>query len=242
LTNIVWLKTPTKAPNLPMKRVIADCYAAIQPDDALMARWIREINKLNDRGALTPEDYYFMRFSDEACKALMEFSLGDPDAVSEGTIPEILQRAKRIITEETEQRLKAVNQNLSDEIARRKASEEEIQSTKNINDKKEMDRLSNLRIRANRLARNATRILRVLSFLILILGLIISSPWELIISLDLSRLIQFVPNLAVTLLFTIMLILNFVNQFWGVSLNALINTIEVKISNKAFAYLKSLTE
>lgn len=242
LTNIVWLKTPTKAPNLPMKRVIADCYAAIQPDDALMARWIREINKLNDRGALIPEDYYFMRFSDEASKALMEFSLGDLDAVSEGTIPEILQRAKRKITEETEQRLKEVNQNLSDEIARRKASEEEIQSTQNKNDKKEMDRMSNLRIRANRLAKIATRILRVLSFLILILGLIISSPWELIISLDFSRIMQFVPNLAIALLFTIMLILNLVNQFWGVSLNALINSIEVKISNKAFAYLKSLTE
>lgn len=242
LTNIVWLKTPTKAPNLPMKRVIADCYAAIQPDDALMSRWIREINKLNDRGVLTTEDYYFMRFSDEARKALVEYSLGDLDAVSEGTVPEILQRAKKIITEETEQRLLAVNQNLTNEITRRKAYEETIQSTKDQIDKKEMNRISNLRMRANHLAKTATRILRALSFLILILGLIISSPWELIISLEFSRVMQFIPKLSIALLFAIMLILNFVNQFWGVSLNALINTIEIKISNKAFAYLKSLTE
>lgn len=242
LTNIVWLKTPTKAPNLPMKRVIADCYASIQPDDALMGRWIREIEKLNKKGDLSAEDYYFIRFSDEARRALVEYSLGNPDVISEGTIPEILQRAKRIITEEAEQRLTQSQIDLSDEITRREAVEKEIAQISQSNNHKEIDRLSRIKYRANKLAKIFAISLRFLSFIFLIAGLLISLPFDLLGLKDLSIAIQSFPRFILPCLIAIMLVLNFVNQFWGVSLNAFINNIEVIIGNKIFSILKSLTE
>ncbi len=223
LTNIVWLKTPTKAPNLPMKRVIADCYAAIQPNDALIGRWIHEIEKLNKRGDLSVEDYYFMRFSDEARRTIVEYSLGNPEIISEGTVPEILQKVKRIITEEAEQRVSKSKNDLADEVQRRKAIEKEITEITQRNDQKEFDRLSSLRIRANRLAKVIAMVLRISSFIILVAGLLMSIPFELLGVNKFPQIFQYLPRLILPSLIGLMLILNLVNQFFGVSLNAFIN-------------------
>jgi len=40
---LLWLKKPTQAPTLPMKQVIADCYAALDPPQALWTRYLEEI-------------------------------------------------------------------------------------------------------------------------------------------------------------------------------------------------------
>jgi hypothetical protein len=92
-TTIAWLKTPLSAPDLPRRRVIADSLAALQPTPALWRRYKLAIKRARDKGDVTYEQYAVLRHSGPAKRALMDVTLGDVEAYTEGTIAEILERA-----------------------------------------------------------------------------------------------------------------------------------------------------
>jgi hypothetical protein len=75
-------------------KIIADAYAALNPPDALWKEYLEEIDRLNTTGRISAEDYHLLRFSMEAKGALMAITLGDPEAFTEGTVDEILERAR----------------------------------------------------------------------------------------------------------------------------------------------------
>ena len=77
VTNLVWLKSPTVAPNLPRKRLIADCYAAIQPGEHLWMRYLTTIDRLEEEGKITSDQYFVLRHSIQAKSELMDLTLGD---------------------------------------------------------------------------------------------------------------------------------------------------------------------
>lgn len=92
-TTMVWLKRPLGSPNLPRKRIIADCYAALNPSDRLWRKYLSEIVRLFERGDIGKEDYDLLRLSNDARMALMDITLGDEDVFAEGTVDQVLQRA-----------------------------------------------------------------------------------------------------------------------------------------------------
>lgn len=94
LTNLLWLKKPFAAPDLPRKRLIADCFAAAQPSDELWAAYVAQIEHLKEIGEITPEDYYILRHSHEAKSEMMRLTLGDEDAFEVGKVSEILASIK----------------------------------------------------------------------------------------------------------------------------------------------------
>jgi hypothetical protein len=71
LTNRLWLKRPTKSPDLPWRRFAADAYAATLPDEALWTRFVEEVEKLRTAGRIKPDEYYILRSSLESREALM---------------------------------------------------------------------------------------------------------------------------------------------------------------------------
>ncbi len=111
VTTLVWLKSPLKKPQLPMKRIIADCYAATQPDDRLWAKYMAEIARRAQMPSsdITPEDIINLKYETAAYSALMETTLGDDREFSVGTVPEIINRVRlkhqeEVLTELEEQR------------------------------------------------------------------------------------------------------------------------------------------
>ena len=106
-TTLVWLKKPLEAPDLPRKRIIADCYAALNPSDALWRLYLREMDRLQQQGDISQHDYDLLRFSMEARSLLMNITLGDPDAFTEGTVREVLERAQAEVRAEAETALYA---------------------------------------------------------------------------------------------------------------------------------------
>jgi hypothetical protein len=82
LTNLLWLKQPTKAPDLPRKRIIADCFATIQPSEKLYRKYLSEIDKLKINEQISNDDYFLLRHSLEAKSSLMEITLGEEEAFS----------------------------------------------------------------------------------------------------------------------------------------------------------------
>jgi hypothetical protein len=105
LGNLLWLKNPTKAPDLPRRRLIADAMAAMEPPEALWNKYLVEIARLDQRGEVSPDDYLLLRHSVAAKATLMDLTIGDPAAFSQGTVAEVLEIAKRNVRADTEQQL-----------------------------------------------------------------------------------------------------------------------------------------
>lgn len=60
LATMLWLRDPDVEPALPRERVIAQAYAAINPDDRLWGKYNAEIERLRDEGHLDEEDAQFL--------------------------------------------------------------------------------------------------------------------------------------------------------------------------------------
>ena len=123
LATMLWLRDPDVEPALPRERVIAQAYAAINPDDRLWGKYNAEIERLRDEGHLDEEDAQFLRYGREAQEALMDHTRGDHAAFTEGTLDQVLARARENILAETRAELERskttaarANQQLEDSV------------------------------------------------------------------------------------------------------------------------------
>jgi len=126
-TTIVWLKKPLAAPDFPRKRIIADCYAAMNPPDRLWRMYLEAIDRLRRRGDVSKEDYDLLRLSAPARGALMDLTWGDSEVFTEGTVREVLERAQAAARAETESALRAEERALRAEKEKGREAEREAQ-------------------------------------------------------------------------------------------------------------------
>jgi hypothetical protein len=113
ITNLVWLKNPSKRPNLPEKCVIADCYAAVSPKEHLWTRYLETVKIYEKTNELSGEDLVLLRYSHGVRELLVDKTLGDEDAITIGTVQEILleiknQSERRVIEARTEKELEII--------------------------------------------------------------------------------------------------------------------------------------
>lgn len=106
LATMLWLREPSPEPNLPRERVISQSYAALNPDDRLWKAYNAEIEKLRSEGHLEEDDAQFLRYGREATEALMDVTRGDHEAFTEGTLDQVLARARENVLAETRRELK----------------------------------------------------------------------------------------------------------------------------------------
>lgn len=110
LSTLVWLKSASPPSDLPQKRIIANCYAALNPPDALWGDYLNKINDLLARKEISSEEYDLLRYDPAARNTLMDITLGGERAFTEGTVQEVLEHAKAVVRQETEQKLKEEQQ------------------------------------------------------------------------------------------------------------------------------------
>lgn len=168
LGNLLWLKNPTKAPDLPRKRLVADAYAAMQPADALWLRYLTEIAHLQQKGDITPDDYYVLRYSLGAKSTLMRLTQGDPDAFTEGTVAEVLDVARENIRADLQQTLR-------DEAAARRSVEQNLVRYQ----ERETRVASQIAKFSQGTARLLTTLAKMGGLLLLGLGTLYTFPWTL---------------------------------------------------------------
>lgn len=104
-TSLIWLKAVKKTPNLPKDRLVANCYAALSPSDALWRKYMSEVESLKTSGDIGEEDYAVLIHSLEARDKLMELTFGEDDNVF-GTVPQILDNAKKYYIDNLNSELK----------------------------------------------------------------------------------------------------------------------------------------
>lgn len=213
LGNILWLKNPTKAPNLPWKRIIADAYAAVQPTEQLWKQYLIEIAKLNESGEVTPDQYYILRHSLVSKVALMDLTKGEEQSFSNGTVQEVLEIAIQNIQSETRQELQAEQNKL-------RAVNAELEEFRS----KEFARQQRLREIANRVARYIRKGFNSLVIVAVLVPLFYTFPWT-------HSLLP--PN---GWLFSIFLGLLFLlvisNLIWGANISALMDRFEQFLAEK----------
>jgi hypothetical protein len=223
LTNLLWLKKPLHAPELPRKRLIADCYAATQPDDHLWKRYIEEIGKLQAAGKITSEDVLLLRHSLEARRALMERTLGEEAAFVEATVPEIL----RVVRASIEARLQT---QVDEEAARREMAESALQ----VQQLKADQTSRTLREQAQEYAAGLIALLKWGFFVLLGLATVYAFPWKLptFSSAWFRYLLSFVQ--------VFILLVSSAQIYWGTSVKTRLRMLENRLSRRIEGFLGRL--
>jgi tRNA U34 5-methylaminomethyl-2-thiouridine-forming methyltransferase MnmC len=211
LTSLLWLKQPLARPDLPQKRIIADFHAAVQPDERFMKRYLREVDKLEASGAHSPEDVFLLRNSLEARWVAMNLTVGDDDAFTQGTVPEVLEIVRESIRAEDQARLAEQERKAEELSIQLRSSREELEDAR-----KEAQRVRE----AHRLARErlAHRVARVASFAFLVIsagGLVLAAYF----ATPLAPLPE--PFRSWSGLFgaAVVLVMSLANWIWGATLS-----------------------
>ena len=88
---LIWLQSPSRVKELSKKKIIADCYAAMQPSDILVHKYMGAVEQLKREMKITNDEYYLLRTHRAAMNLLEQKTLGDPDAFDIKTPEEILE-------------------------------------------------------------------------------------------------------------------------------------------------------
>jgi hypothetical protein len=219
LGNLLWLKNPIKAPNLPRKQLLAHAFAAMQPPDHIWRKYLAEAARLQDEGKISADDYYVLRHSLAAKSALMDLTQDTGIAFSEGSVQQVLTIAK--------ERLRAdLKETVKREQESRRAAENWIQK----HEEESAVRLGKLRLRAAKLAAQVRLVALVVGATTIFVTTCYTFPWELPRPVDAFGRY----SLAGTLL--LLLLLSFANLTWGVTLSAVLERLEQWTEDRLFSW------
>ena len=213
LANLLWLKSPVTAPDLPRKRLLADVYAAMRPSENLWAAYLTEITKLEETQTVSTDDYYILRYSLSSKRVLMDLTDGDEEAFTEGTALEVLDVLKNnMVAPVLERAMRAEN-------AQRSVEEEIADVRRRI-----------IRI-STRLARMSRWVFFALSLPVVAWGLVVPWPTELLTFGEISG------DYVKMGIGALALLLMAGNLVVGTSLNRVADWLEGAISSSCIQFL-----
>lgn len=96
---ILWLQSPAKIYKINQRKLIADCYSALRPDNRLIKKYLLEVDKFKEEGKIDENSYYLLRRDSLALKLLEEKTLGEADSFDGSILTEIYYEIKEEMTE-----------------------------------------------------------------------------------------------------------------------------------------------
>lgn len=93
---ILWLRSPINADiqSVFNNRLIANCYAALQPTKQIKKLFLAEVEKVEKEELLSADEITFLRTSNVAMELLQETTLGDKSKITSQTPIEIMEEIK----------------------------------------------------------------------------------------------------------------------------------------------------
>lgn len=225
LGNLLWLKNPTKAPDLPERLIIADAYAALQPSDALWKAYLAEIARLEAQGKISGDEYFALRHTFTAKRTLMELTAGDPAAFSEGTVAEVLKVATEALRSDLHEEL--------EQERRRRASAEGAASQLEITEARRQERIEE---RAGNWARRISLIICAIVFMVVLSGSVFAFPWSL--PSFSAAWYKYFTAFALIAFF----VYSVISMLWGTSIATLAKRIEVSLTKRIRNWLARIAE
>jgi hypothetical protein len=221
LTNLIWLKNPVQALDLPRKRIIADCYAAIQPTRTLLNLYIAEIKKLEAKGTTSPEEVFMLRYSLEARQILADLTCGDSASFTEGTLAEVLKIMKGRMTLGLREELKGEIERRQQAENDKKLAKEEVVKLTEETAKRETIRVGRIFDTARKWSRRVRNSIEVIALVVLVLAVILTFPW----GFQMGTLPLIIRSIVV-FAFLALFILTLVGLKSGASLDSLLSRFE----------------
>jgi hypothetical protein len=238
LTNLLWLKQPNKAPDLPRKRIIADYYAAIQPDDVLWRRYIAEISKLRQQQEITEDNYYILRHSLEAKTALMDTTLGEEEAFAQGTVQEILAIVQTRLQQEVhlqyQQMIRDRESTLESVSQQRDSALKEAERLATEATQRESATSERISLQSRRIAKVVSWILTGIALILVFIATLFTFPWQL------PEAKNFWLQYLISILLGVLFIMSILNIVFGTRIMDLINKFEITLTQWIEKNLRSL--
>ncbi len=105
LANMAWLKVPLGADSIPATQLLSCAYAALEPSEALLEKYLREIERLEDQGRISERDHQVLRSDPRALDSVVHLTGGDAAFLGKEAVEETLRRLHEKIREELVQEL-----------------------------------------------------------------------------------------------------------------------------------------
>lgn len=94
VATLLWAKRPHVAPDLPVRQILADSLALLDPGPSMWRSYMDQIDDLRKRSEISANDVTELRFSIESHRALMEKTRGEPRRVSATTVRAALDASR----------------------------------------------------------------------------------------------------------------------------------------------------
>lgn len=230
---MAWLKQPMRAPDLPRQVLIADCLAALNPPDPLWRAYLDEIDQLRKSGRVTEGDYEILRYTADAEQVLMDITFGEPTAFSEGTVEQVLSRAKASIREQTEaerDEARSTAANLESELQATRTNRDTLATEIRRNAEKQERAI---RGRAMKWARRTRRAVASIAVATLIAALVLSLPKPI------GSTAEHVPSAVVFILILVLALAGLASLLRGGSVQTWLRQFELWVQERA---TRTLTE
>ena len=191
---LLWLKKPTAAPDLPLKQVIADCHAALNPSDAIWEMYLEQIDSLSAKGELSVDKYLLERGDIELRRSLMVATGGSVIRVTEeavsGLVIDLRERIEKPVREESAaaiEKVKAESEKERDKDreafeSERSRIESEARKTATADERHlQAGRVANHISRAIAIVPAGTAAIAVFAGALLTLGMFEGPPWSVVL-------------------------------------------------------------
>ncbi len=94
---LVWLQAPSRIAAMDDRKLIAQCYASLQPSRVLLKKFVDQVEKLGQEERIDQEACFLLRTSTVARQMLSEKTMGDPNRITDTTPIEVLEGIKNEI-------------------------------------------------------------------------------------------------------------------------------------------------
>jgi hypothetical protein len=94
---LLWVRGPAVAEDLPRDQLLATVYSGMQPGGHLWLKYVEEIERLQQRGAVNEDEALVLRSRPEARRALMDVTLGEADSIDAESITTVVERVRETL-------------------------------------------------------------------------------------------------------------------------------------------------
>lgn len=88
---IIWLNSPIKGFEYQKKKILADCYASLQPSKQLLSKYVDSLERALKNGEIDEKKYLFLRSHSVVVDSLMDITKGDYACFDDQTYIEVYE-------------------------------------------------------------------------------------------------------------------------------------------------------
>jgi|GEM_PF-6854761 len=227
LTTLLWIKQPNRMPDLPKLRVIADCYAALQPKESLLKSYLEKIYELKTQEKITEDDYWILR-TQEAKTLVMEHTLGDEEAITYAKVQEIIEITREKISRQQQEIIIKNEEELTEfRLLLQQSKQEKEESIKQISEEVAITRQKELEKDIGKSEKIAKGLGMMVSLFLSVILFVLM--WVMVNNINIGSILAWVIKFISVLLIIL--------GFWGISASSLHKKMCDYFQQKVYRYL-----